>query len=248
MPGPYCARVATPSPYPAEAADPYCLREGEAARLLEGHPWRTFVVVGDSIAEGLGDPCPGYPDVPWCDRIAQELRQSQPALSYLNLGTRNTPAADVRAAQVAPALAAGPDLALVSCGGYDLLRFSYDADAVAATLRAIVAALTEQGADVITVGLFDGSRAPALPDEFRAPLHDRLHDLSRRTVEISAELGTLHVPLTDHPASGDANIYSADLRHGTMRGHAISAAETIRRLGAHLDAAGRPAGRPAGRD
>ena len=239
LPEPYCAKVATPSQYPAEAADPYCLREGEAARLLAGHPWQSFVVVGDSIAEGLGDPCPGYPDLPWCDRIAGELRREQPGLSYLNLGTRNTPAADVRAAQLGPALAAGPDLALVSCGGYDLLRFSYDADAVAATLRAIAAAFTEQGCDVVTVGLFDGSRAPALPDEFRAPLRARLHALSRRTEEISAELGTLHVALTGHPASGDANIYSADPRHGTMRGHAISAAETIRRLGAHLGAVGR---------
>jgi hypothetical protein len=235
--------VVSPSQYPAEAADDYCLRAGEAARLLAGHPWRSFVVVGDSIAEGLGDSCPGYPDVPWCDRIAAELREQRPGMSYLNLGTRNTPAATVQAEQLPAALAAGADLALVACGGWDLLQPAYDAAAVAATLGAIAASFTETGCDVITVGLFDGSRAPALPEEFRAPFRDRLHDLSGRTQAIAGRLGTLHVPLTAHPASGDANIYSADLRHGTMRGHAISAAETIRRLGAYLDSSGRRAAR-----
>jgi lysophospholipase L1-like esterase len=225
--------------YPAEAADPYCLRAGEAARLLAGHPWRRFVVVGDSIAEGLGDPAPGYRDEPWCDRIAEELRLRQPELAYRNLGASDTPSAGVRDGQLAPALEFGPDLALVACGGYDLLRFSYDPDAVEATLRAIVAAFVKQDCDVITVGLFDGSRAPGVPEEFREPLRQRLHGLSARTEAISADLGALHVGLTSHPASGDADIYSSDFRHGTMRGHAISAAETIRRLGRHLDAVGR---------
>jgi lysophospholipase L1-like esterase len=210
--------VVSPSQYPAEAADNYCLREGAAARLLTGHPWRSFVVVGDSIAEGQGDSCPGYPDVPWCGRIAAELREQQPGMSYLNLGTRNTPAATVQAGQLPPALAAGPDLALVACGGWDLLQAAYDAAAVAATLGAIAAAFTETGCHVITVGLFDGSRAPALPEEFRAPFRDRLHDLSERTQAIAGRLSTLHVPLTAHRASGDANIYGADLRHSTMRG------------------------------
>jgi hypothetical protein len=87
---------------------------------------------------------------------------------------------------------------------------------------------------VITVGLFDGSNAPALSGEVRGALRERLHDLSRRMRAISADLGTLHVELTWHPASRDADIYSKDPRHGTMRGHAIAAAETIRCLGAFL--------------
>lgn len=232
--------------WPAEAADVYCLRAGEADRLLAGHPWRRFVVVGDSIAEGIGDATPGYPDEPWCDRIAAELRRQQPELAYLNLGVRSTPAAEVRDRQLGPALEFRPDLALVACGGYDMLRSSYDADAVQDIMRAIVAAFTSTGCNVITVGMFDGSRAPAVPPEFRERLRERLHDLSARTEAISAELGTLHVSLTSHPASGDANIYSRDPRHGSTRSHAISAAETIRRLGRHLDQAGRSPNRSPG--
>lgn len=233
--------------YPAEAADPHCLGDAEAARLLAGHPWRRFAVVGDSIAEGLGDPSPGYRNEPWCDRIAAELRRQQPALRYLNLGRSMTTAAEVRATQLDRALAFSPDLALAACGGADLLRFSYDPDAVEAELRAIVSAFARSGSDVVTVGLFDGSHAPGLPAGLRARQRERLHDLARRTRRIADDLGGMHVELTWHPASRDADMYSADPRHGTMRGHAIAAAECIRVLGAHLAATGSRAAGPGAR-
>lgn len=227
------------APWPSEACDPCCLRAGEAGRLLVGHPWRRFVAVGDSIAEGLGDPTPGYRDEPWCDRIARELRLTSPEFAYLNLGIRNTPAAKVRRTQLDRALAFGPDLALVACGGYDLLGFSYDPDAVEAQVRAVVAAFTSQGCDVITVSPFDASRAPGVPPALGTRLHGRLRDFARRTEAIARDAGAVHVALTSHPAAGDADLYSTDPRHGTMRGHAIAAAEAIRALAAHLDTAGR---------
>jgi lysophospholipase L1-like esterase len=226
--------VVNQGPYPAEAADPFCLRPGEAARLLAGHPWRRFAVLGDSIAQGLGDPVDGYPDQPWCERIAAELTAVQPDLAYLNLGASNSTAARVRARQLDAALGFSPDLALVACGGYDVLRFSYDLAGTEAELRAIIAALAGTGCDVVTVGLFDGSYAPALSEQLRESLRARLHELSRRMRAVCVDLGTLHVELTWHPASRDPGLYSQDPRHGTMRGHAIAAAESIRCLGAFL--------------
>jgi hypothetical protein len=218
---------------PAEADDDYCLRPGEADRLLAGHPWCRFAAVGDSIAEGIGEPLAGYPDQSWVDRVAAELARHQPQLAHLNLGRRDTPAAQVRAAQLAPALAFAPDLALVACGGYDSLRQEFDPLAVDGEIRAVVAAFRERGCDVVTVGMFDGSRNHALPDRFRPWLRQRMQELADRTRRIADDLGTLHVDLFGHPASGE-NIYSADGRHGNRRGHAIAAAETIRRLGVHL--------------
>jgi lysophospholipase L1-like esterase len=226
--------MVTQRSYPGEAADPYCLRAGEAEKLLAGHPWRRFAVLGDSVAEGAGEPAPGYADEPWCDRIAAALRAHQPDLAYLNLGVGNTSAAQVRATQLPTALVFAPDLALVACGGYDMLQPAYDPAAVSAEIRTIVSALADRDARVITVGLFDRSYSPAVPEQFRKPLQERIHSLSQSTREIAKDLGTLRIDLTWHPAVPEPDLYSSDGLHSSMRGHAISAAEVIRGLGADL--------------
>lgn len=227
--------------HPAEAADPYCLKEGEAGDRLAGHPWRRFVVVGDSIAEGIGDPWPGYPDQPWCERIALELAAEAQDFAYLNLGVRSTPSEIVRDTQLGPALEFKPDLAMVAAGGYDILNPFYNAPAVDAALREMVGALTEAGADVITVGLLDGSKAPQMPHVFKVVLRTRIRRLAGAAAAMAADYDALHLSMTNHPAAFEADCYSEDPRHGSMRGHAIVVAETVRMLGRHLDAVGRPA-------
>jgi lysophospholipase L1-like esterase len=99
-------------------------------------PWRRFVVVGDSLAEGIGDPTPGYEHLGWADRVARGLEAD-----YLNLGRRDLLAVEVRATQLERALAFAPDLAAVVCGGNDLMRADHDPEAVERNVDAIVAAL-----------------------------------------------------------------------------------------------------------
>lgn len=219
-----------------EATDPYCLRPGEAADLLRGHPWRRFAVLGDSVAEGMCEPVEGYSDLQWADRIAAELRAVQPDLAYLNLGRRGLRAHEVRAAQLTPAVAFSPDLALVVCGGNDAFRSAYDPDAVDAELGEMITALQSAGADVITVGMFDVSHSPAVPSTLRPGLGERMRRLSAHTGRLARRLDTLHVHLTDHPLVADASLYSSDGRHGSARSDAIATAETVRVLAARLGA------------
>ncbi|MET7710764.1 SGNH/GDSL hydrolase family protein, partial [Micromonospora sp. NPDC005413] len=213
-----------------ESTDPYCLRPGEAAELLRGHPWRRFVALGDSVVEGMCEPTPGYPDVQWADRIAAELAAVRPGLAYRNLGRRGLRAHQVRADQLAPALAFAPDLALVVCGGNDAFHPAYDADAVDVELTAMILALRDAGADVITVGMFDVSHSPAVPEPLRAGLAERMRRLSAHTARLAERLNTLHVHLTDHPLTADPSLYSSDGRHGSARSDAVATAETLRRL------------------
>ncbi|WP_262285713.1 SGNH/GDSL hydrolase family protein [Micromonospora sp. MA102] len=224
-----------------EATDPWCLRPGEAAELLRGHPWRRFVVLGDSVAEGMCEPVDGYPDLQWADRIGAELRAARPELAYRNLGRRGLRAHEVRATQLAPALEFAPDLALVVCGGNDAFRPAYDPEAVDAELTAMVTALQGAGADVITVGMFDVSHSPAVPDPLRAGLGERMRRLSAHTRRLAERLGTLHVHLTDHPLVVDPSLYSSDGRHGSARSDAVATTETLRVLGAHLGTTAEPA-------
>lgn len=221
---------------PSEATDPYCLRAQESQALLQGHPWRRFVVLGDSVAEGLCEPVDGYPDVQLADRIAAELRARAPELAYRNLGLRGLRAYQVRASQLGPALEFKPDLALVVCGGNDAFRPSFDATAVDAEITQMIEALQQAGATVITVGMFDVSHSPAVPEARRAGLGLRLRRLAEHTRAVANRLGTVHVHLTDHPLTADPSIYSSDGRHGSARSDSIAAAETLRRLAHHLDA------------
>jgi lysophospholipase L1-like esterase len=223
--------------HPPEGDDPYCLRPGEAAALLNGHPWQRFAALGDSIAEGVGDPLPGYHPLPFVDRVAAELTHVQPELAYLNLGRRNLRAHEVRGRQLAPALAFEPDLALVVCGANDALRPGYEAraDAVDRDLAATVSALQRSGALVITVSIFVRSSYPSLPPWLKPTPTERMATLGRRTNAVAAALGTIHVDLADHPAAKEPNAISHDGLHGNGRSQAIAATETIRRLGVWLN-------------
>jgi lysophospholipase L1-like esterase len=219
-----------------ESQDPYCLRAGESTRLLAGHPWRRFVVIGDSVAEGLAEPVPGYSEVQLADRIAHELEATAPAFEYLNLGHRGLRTREIHADQLKPALDFHPDLALIVCGGNDAFPATYRPDAVDTELRAMVTALQEAEADVITVGLYNVSYSPspAIADWLRPGLRKRMQTLSEHTAAIAKDLGTLHLNLTAHPAATDPNLYSSDGRHGNARSDAIALAEAVRMLGTHL--------------
>lgn len=215
-----------------EQEDPYCLRPGESAQLLAGHPWRRFVVLGDSVAEGLCEPLEGYSDLQWADRLAAELTAAAPDLEYLNLGVSGLRAHEIRATQLAAALAFQPDLALVVGGGNDAFSARYDPDRVDRELEAMITALQTAGADVITLGMFDVSASPAIQDWLRPGLRQRMRLLSERTRALAERHGTIHVHLTTHPLSTDPGLYSSDGRHGNARSDAVAAAETIRILGA----------------
>lgn len=219
-----------------EALDPHCLTVEQADAMLAGSPWTRFAVLGDSLAEGLGDEVPGYRDRSWADRVAAALERQRPAeFAYLNLGRRDLFTEQVRATQLQPALDFQPDLVLLVAGGSDIARRGFgEGEDVQADCDAIVAALRAAGAEVVTATIFDVTTSPLVPDERKAPLRRRLEDLAARIRAVAAAHGTLHADLAAHPAAGDRDIYSADLRHANRRGHAIAAAGVIRRLGERL--------------
>ena len=122
------------------------------------------------------------------------------AASYLNLGRAGAHTTEIRAGQLAQAVAFGPDLAVVAAGANDAFRRSFAPSAVEAELERIVSALTGAGALVVTFGCFDLGQTSFLPPERRVGLSDRLHDLGRLTEEICRRHGGVHVDFLRHPA------------------------------------------------
>jgi lysophospholipase L1-like esterase len=171
----------------------------------------------------------------FADLVRDALAAHRPGLCYLNLGRRNLRAAEVRAGQLGPALAFGPDLALVVCGANDAMRPGYEAraDAVDADLAGIVEPLQAAGALVVTVALFVMPRYPRMPDWLGEGFRRRMALLARRTTALAERLGTLHVDLSEHPAiaAGDA-LTGEDGLHGNAHSHKIAATAVLGRLSA----------------
>jgi lysophospholipase L1-like esterase len=215
-------------PYAAEAADPYTMDAGEAARALAGAGWRRFAAVGDSLAQGKGDPSPGYRDACWAMRVAEALRAVQPRLSYLNTGQVGAVTSEVIERQLQTALDFRPDLCAVVSGGNDLLTPGFSAEALHDQLTALFRPLRQAGADVFTYALQDITAA--YPQLAPLGLRTGLATLNEVIRQAAAEHGVSVIEMWGHPAQSARDVYSADLMHASRRGHAIIAGVTVRHL------------------
>jgi lysophospholipase L1-like esterase len=225
-------------PYAAEAADPHTTDADAAARLLAGARWRRFAAVGDSLAQGVGDPSPGYRDVCWADRVAEALQAVQPQLSYLNTGQRGALTSEVIERQLQAALDFRPDLCVVVSGGNDLLTKGFSAQVLHDQLTALYRPLRQAGADVFTYALQDVTTA--YPELEVFGLRAGLKKLNAVVRQAAAEQGVSVIEMWGHPAQSARDVYSTDLIHASRRGHAIVAGVTVRHLATLI-----PSGPPA---
>ncbi|GAB3652060.1 hypothetical protein GCM10027589_09250 [Actinocorallia lasiicapitis] len=187
--------------------------------------WKRMVVIGDSVAEGVREPHPGFADLSWTDRVAEALETEQ-----LNLGERNLLAAQIRERQLAEAVAYRADLAFVLAGANDSFRRTFDTEGVERELETMIGALAEGGALVVTVGLFDIDAAGLAPEPLAGRIGPRLRELSALTEKITLRHGGLHVAFTDHPGSADPSNWSSDRIHLNAKGHALAADLTLAAL------------------
>lgn len=186
-----------------------------------------YVALGDSQTEGLndGDELTGYRG--WADRLAEQLAVVNPDLRYANLAVRGRLAGQVRAGQLAPALALHPDLATVVAGMNDLIRPRFDAAAVAGHLEEMFAALTSAGAHVATLTFPNIARIMPIA----RPLLPRVLELNARIRAAATRHGVTVMDSFPHPITTDPRIWSRDRLHANSLGHARIAASMAQALG-----------------
>ncbi|MDJ1134530.1 SGNH/GDSL hydrolase family protein [Streptomyces iconiensis] len=126
-------------------------------------PVESYVAIGDSFTEGVGDPGPDGTFVGWADRLAGMLAaQAPPGFRYANLAVRGRLLGPIVAEQVPRATALAPDLVTFCAGGNDILRPGSDPDALAEQYeKALVQLLTRVGTVVVCTG-FDTRGVPVL--------------------------------------------------------------------------------------
>ncbi|MFE0643725.1 SGNH/GDSL hydrolase family protein [Streptomyces sp. NPDC058877] len=185
-----------------------------------------YVALGDSQTEGLGDGDDITGLRGWADRLAELLAREHPDVLYANLAVRGRLAGQVRAEQLAPALALRPDLATVVAGVNDLLRPRFDPDATAGHLETMFAALTGVGARVATLTFPDVGRITPLA----RPLGPRVEGLNERIRAASRRHGVTVVETSHHPVVTDPRLWSPDRLHAGPLGHARIAAAVAQAL------------------
>lgn len=186
-----------------------------------------YVALGDSTTEGMcdGDDLVGYRG--WADRLAEHLAVANPELRYANLAVRGRLAAEVRAEQLAPALALKPDLVTVVAGMNDMIRPKFDAVAVARELEAMFAALSEAGAKVATITFPDiGAIVP-----LARPIAPRAVALNELIIAAAKRHDVGVFDAFRHRITTDVRLWSADRLHANSVGHERIAAAMAHTLG-----------------
>jgi lysophospholipase L1-like esterase len=182
--------------------------------------FQRYVAVGDSSTEGLDDPdgAGGYRG--WADRLAEHIAAASPGLHYANLAVRGKSAGEIRATQLAPAMAMRPDLATVVAGMNDLLRSGWDAKRVAGDVGEMVRGLRSVGATVITFTIPDVSRRMRLGRTLTA----KTAALNVEIQNIARETGAVLLDLAAYELADDPRMWAVDRIHGNPEGHARIAA------------------------
>ena len=140
-------------------------------------PFHRYVALGDSFAEGVGDPDPHSPNGlrGWADRVAAVLAQQTPDFRYANLAIRGRKLDAVIAEQVEPAVALEPDLLTIYAGANDIMRPRVDVDALVDRYDAALGKLAATGARLLVFTAFDtGGSAIYRPLRGRFALYTEL--------------------------------------------------------------------------
>jgi lysophospholipase L1-like esterase len=204
-----CSEPAPPAPRPPRTA-------------------RVLVVLGDSTAAGFGDPVPGGG---WRG-AGVLLGDALGAATLLNPARAGARAACVRREQLAAAVAARPDVAVVLVGMNDTLRSDFDPARILADYRAIVAGLHAAGAHVALLRYHDHTRVFRLPGPLGRALRARIAALNA-VVDAAAAADPLRTSVLDLDALAgvyDRAAWAVDRLHPSERGHRLLAAGVARLL------------------
>lgn len=176
----------------------------------------TYVALGDSFTEGVGDPDPTRPNGVrgWADRVAEVLAAHDPRFRYANLAIRGRKMHAVLAEQVEPALALQPDLVSIYAGGNDILRPVVDIDGIVDSYRAALTRLHEAGSHVVLFTGFDLGWAPMF-----GRLRGRVAIYNELVRELADDLDATLVDFWRMREYRDPRYWDVDRMHMSTLGH-----------------------------
>jgi lysophospholipase L1-like esterase len=201
---------------------------------VTGRPQR-YVALGDSFTAGAAGS--GQPS--FADRLAELLREPDPALRYSNLGRPGALTAEVAESQLPAALELSPDVVTLVSGGNDaLLSVRPDVHAHMTAFEAMLETLTPRTL-VVTATTPDPGRFLRLGPRSAGRISAAMQRINEATRAAAARLGVPCLDIAAHPEALARGNYARDGYHPSpeaCRRTALAFASLIGvRLGIHLD-------------
>jgi len=183
---------------------------------------RCLVVLGDSVAEGWGDPDPAGGWIGWPVRLADRLRM--PRRHIVNVAKPGATTADVTQDQLPAVMDLRPDMVVINCGMNDALN-GFDRAEVGDRLDEIFAWARSIG------GVAVAAPVPHPPFLERSPMSklrrgrtlQRIHDFNEELSRSSRASGMPDLPQDSVDAVGDPQLWDDDGIHLNSTGHAYVA-------------------------
>lgn len=185
-----------------------------------GKPYRSYVAIGDSLSEGLGDFTFNLDRHynGWTDRLAcimaKEAQDAGYEFHYANLALRGTKLEKIMTGQLYKALALQPDLVTVMAGSNDLLSKEETLPRLRTFYREGLQQLLAAGADVVVANTIN----PLHLRVFK-PLRYRAERFSEMIEDVAAEFD---IPVLDVYGIQDFNqlmFWAEDMVHFSGHGH-----------------------------
>jgi len=144
--------------------------------------YRSYVAIGDSFTEGVGDDTTDGGVRGWADLVALGLALASPEpVTYANLAIRGRLLGPLVREQLDPAIALGADLVSINGGGNDIMRPKVSIDAISDELVAAVERAASAGSHVLLVSGANptrhiplGRHIEARGNRFAQAIRDRL--------------------------------------------------------------------------
>ncbi|MFJ8058374.1 SGNH/GDSL hydrolase family protein [Streptomyces sp. NPDC096142] len=193
----------------------------------------SYVAVGDSFTEGVGDPGPDGAMVGWADRFAVLLADRRPEgdFAYTNLAVRGKLLDQIVADQLTRTKEIGPDLVSFCAGGNDIIRPGTDPDEVAERFERAVADLTGAVGTVMVTTGFDTRGVPVLKH-----LRGKIATYNGHVRAIADRYGCPVLDLWSLKTIQDRRAWDGDRLHLSPEGHTRVALRAGQVLGVEVPA------------
>ncbi len=199
--------------------------------------FRSYVAIGDSFTEGLGDWYPDGTPRGWADRLAEALSFScepehseanPPSFRYANLAIRGRKMEPIIQEQLGPAISFSPDVISFAAGGNDMLRPKFEVERAVESAVGVAKKIRDEGIHALVLSGPDPVNNLPMGQVFSA----RGAEYSLMAAEqLSRMEGVTFVDNFLDRSFEDSTYWSEDGLHLSSAGHLRIAANTLEALG-----------------